>query len=83
MNFENDIIAEQENEIFATDTLDKLYKLFETIDETMIYNLKKICSYKSICDDTNVFIMIDRKTLQKILEKIPRPKKRCKKSNKE
>jgi hypothetical protein len=73
-----------ENEIFKTDILDKLYQLFKTIDETAIYNSEnKIYSYKSILDDTNIFIMIDRNTLQKILEKIPRPKKRYKKSNKE
>jgi hypothetical protein len=65
-----------ENEIFKTDILDKLYRLFETIDETVIHNYKnKICSYKSIRDDTTIFIMIDKETLQKILEKIPRPKR--------
>jgi hypothetical protein len=80
---DEDILEGPENEIFAKDTLDKLYSIFDTVDETMIYNSEnKICSYRSICDDTRVFIMIDKELLQKILEKIPRPKKRSKKSAK-
>jgi hypothetical protein len=64
------------DDIINIDTLEKLYQLFETIDETAIHNgIKRICSYKKIHDDNNIFIMIDRETLQKILEKIPRPKR--------
>lgn len=77
------IIGGQEYKIFKTDILDKLYQLFEVIDKTVIHNnTEKICSYKSIRDDTNIFIMIDRELLRKILEKIPRLKKLYKKSYK-
>jgi hypothetical protein len=65
------------NEINNIDTLEKLYQLFETIDETAIHDsVIKIYSYKEIHDDDNIFIMIDRETLREILEKIPQPKKK-------
>jgi hypothetical protein len=64
------------NDIFKMDALEKLYQLFENIDETAIHNdIEKIYSYKEIHDDNNIFIMIDRETLREILEKIPQPKK--------
>jgi hypothetical protein len=66
---DNDIIESPEHEMLKTDILGKLYQLFEIIGETVIHNhIQKICSYKIIRDDTNVFIMINRETLQRILE---------------
>jgi hypothetical protein len=64
-----------ENEIIKNDSINKLYQLFETIEETVVYDYKKICSYKTIRDDNNVFIMINRELLQNILGKIPQPER--------
>jgi hypothetical protein len=84
-NFEDNIetINDDIIKINNMGILDKLYLLFETIDETVIRNsTQKICSYKKIYDDDNIFIMINRELLKKILEKIPKPKKLHKKSYK-
>jgi hypothetical protein len=56
-----------EDKIIETDILDKLYQLFEDIEENVIQG-KDNLSYKKINDEINVFIMIDRETLQNLLE---------------
>jgi hypothetical protein len=72
-----EIINDNIIKINNMDTLEKLYQLFETINETVIHDsIEKICSYKKIHDDYNIFIMIDRELLQKILERIPKPKRK-------
>jgi hypothetical protein len=76
---ENDIDIENEIDemIIKKDIIGKLYRIFGDVEETVIHDdKKKIFSYKNIRDDYNVFIMIDKKLLQKILEKIPVSKKR-------
>jgi hypothetical protein len=62
----NDIEDDFTNKIINTDILDSLYKIFDDIEET-VYNT--VLSYKNIQDNNNVFIMIDRELLQKILER--------------
>ena len=70
---EDDFIYDNiEGEINNRDILNKLYHIFDDI-ETTVYN--EFLSYKKIHDDNNIFIMIDRELLQKILEKIPKLKK--------
>jgi hypothetical protein len=61
------------DKIIETDTLNKLYQLFEDTEQTQILNRNKttILSYKTIQDNENVFIMIDWKFLNEILNKIP------------
>jgi hypothetical protein len=66
------IYDNMEDEINNRDILNKLYHIFDDIDET-VYN--EFLSYKNIQDDNNIFIMIDRESLHKILEKIPKLKK--------
>jgi hypothetical protein len=58
-----------EDDIYNKDTLDKLYKLFEGIEKTIV-GKKNSCSYKTVRDCNNIFIMIDQKSLQKILMKL-------------
>ena len=62
---EDDFIYDNiEGEINNRDILNKLYHIFDDI-ETTVYN--EFLSYKNIQDDTNIFIMINRESLQKIL----------------
>lgn len=62
---EDDFIYDNiEGEINNRDILNKLYYIFDDI-ETTVYN--EFLSYKNIQDDTNIFIMINRESLQKIL----------------
>jgi hypothetical protein len=44
-----------------------LYKLFEGIEMTVVK--ENVCSYKTVRDYNNIFIMIDQNSLQNILEK--------------
>lgn len=73
MEYESiDVINNMEHDIIKKDIINKLYYIFDDIDET-VYN--EFLSYKNIQDDNNIFIMIDRELLQKILEKIHKRRK--------
>jgi hypothetical protein len=63
---------EYTDDIIHADIINKLYKLFDDIDEIKYNN---DFSYKMIHDTENYFIKIDEEFLNKILEKIPRPKR--------
>jgi hypothetical protein len=65
-----------ENKIINKDILNKLYLIFEDIEQTqMVDGLNhKLLSYRMVQDDENYFIMIDQESLTKILNKIPRKK---------
>jgi hypothetical protein len=69
---DNFIYGNIEDEINNRDILNKLYHIFDDIEET-VYN--EFLSYKNIQDDTNIFIMINRESLQKILGRIPKRRK--------
>lgn len=57
------------DKIINTDILNSLYKIFDSIDEKMVVNIrKKVYRFKIIHDNENSFFMISNDYLQGIIK---------------
>jgi hypothetical protein len=58
------------HELFKTDILKSLYEIFDSVEEKMIVNGKKLVfQYKVVNDTENFFFMVSNENLQKIIGK--------------